>query len=460
MYTYQDLEKVLDDEDKKVTFVLSCINDFKSSKAYEFGKDAKQYYEGTNPVLEKYQKIVYDMQGIGHVDAVSPNHKIYSRYVFSAITEGTQYLLGNGVSFDNQATKERLGGDDLDTVLQRLLDDAQVYGVGWGFWTGESLKVIPFLQFYPLKDENTSEVKAGVRFWQLSDEKPLRFVLYELDGFTEYIQKAGDKPEVLHPKRAYKQVVKTYGANLPDEITESENFPDFPIIPLYYINQKSILWGNTAAVDAYDLLNSKMVNNIDVGNLVYWVLKNCNAMDENDDAAFVANLIKSHVVHADGDDGASAEPHQVEAPVTSTEVGIARIKRLLDDNFMTCDTESIRSGNVTATQIKAAYQKLDAKTSKTEYCVIEFMKRLFAVVGIPDSEKFTFSWDRTINKNEEITSILQAAAFLDEETVTRMLLEVLGKIDIVDDVLQRREELAKERYALIAAENGAEPQEQ
>lgn len=448
MYTYQDLLAVGDNEELRMQFALACINDFKGSPEYRFGVNAKQYYEGINPKLQKLQKIIYDMQGQAHVDDVSPNHKIYSRYVFSAITEGTQYLLANGVSFEDEATKETLGGDDLDIELQQLLDDAQIYGVSWALWNGETLTELPFLQFAPLKDENTSAVKAGVRFWQIAPNKPLRFVLYEIDGYTEYIAEDGNDPRVLHPKRAYKIAVNHYDANIPDEIVNSENFPDFPIIPLYYINQKSILYGNTAIVDAYDLLNSKMVNNIDEGNLVYWVLRNCNAMDEVDDAKFIANLMQAHVMHADGDEGASAEPHQVEAPVNSTEVGIARIKRLLDESFMTCDTESIRAGNVTATQIKAAYQKLDSKTAKAEYCVIEFLKRLFVVAGIDSDEKFTFQWDRTINRAEEVTTILQCAQVLDGETITRMLLEVLGKVDIVDDVLSRQQTEEMQRFNL------------
>ena len=453
MYTYQDLLAVGDNEVYRMQFALACIQEFTSSADYKFGVNAKKYYEGVNPKLEKLQKIVYDMRGMAHKDDVSPNHKIYSRYVFSAITEGTQYLLANGISFDNQATKEKLGGDSLDVKMQQLLDNAQTYGVAWAFWNGENITELPFLQFVPLKDESTSAVKAGIRFWQIAPYKPLRFVLYEIDGYTEYIREDGEDPRVLHPKTPYKIEVNHYDSGIPDEIVSAENFPDFPIVPLYYINQKSILYGNTAAVDAYDLLNSKMVNNIDEGNLVYWVLRNCNAMDEQDDANFVSNLIRAHVMHADGDDGANAEPHQVEAPVNSTEVGITRLKRLLDDNFMTCDTEAIRSGNVTATQIKAAYQKLDAKTAKTEYCVIDFLRRLFVVVGIDENEKFTFSWDRTINKGEEITNILQAAQYLDEETVTRMLLETLGKIDLVEEVMQRRQTSEMQRFSL---ENNAQ----
>lgn len=450
MFTYQDLLKIGTDEDKRMQFVSSCIQEFKDSPMYKFGTEAKIYYEGENPHIAKAQKVIYDMQGLAHADNISPNHKIYSRYVFSAITEGTQYLLGNGVSFDNDETKEKLG-KDFDTVMQNLADDAQIYGCAWGYWDGEKLNVLPFLQVKPLPDEYDGSVKAVVRFWQIASDKPLIAVLYEIDGFTEYIQENGEKMKVRTAKQRYPKTV--YSNAIESEIEEYQNYPALPVIPLYFINRKSILWGNTPAVDAYDIMNSRMCDNIDQGNLVYWVLKNCNAMDEKDDEQFIVNLLKTHVMHADGDEGAEATPHQIEAPVTSTEVGIERLKRLLNDNFMTCDVDAIRAGNVTATQIRAAYQKLDAKTSKFEYCVIEFIQRLLIVSGLGEKERFTFKWDKTINKQEEITTILQAAQYLDSETVTQMLLESLGKIDLLDEVMQRRQDEAIQRYNLTVQEN-------
>lgn len=442
--TFQDLEKVGKDETERAQFVLSCIDFFKTSQVYKDGLDAKMYYEGENPQIKRAQKVVYDMMGNAHADLVSPNHKIYSHYVFSAITEGTQYLLGNGITFDNPGVKDQLG-EDIDTMMQALADEAQIYGAAWGFWDGKHVKLFPWLQVVPLPDEYDGSIKAVIRFWQIADNKPMIAVLYEVDGQTEYIRDNGEEIKVKTEKTGYpKTVVKYSGEVQEDEVTEYYNYPILPIIPLYYINRHSILYGNTPAVDAYDLLNSRMVNNIDEGNLVYWVLRNCNGMSEVDDQNFIVNLIKSRVMHVDGDDGADATPHQIEAPVMSTETGIQRIKRLLDDNFMTCDTESIRAGNITATQIKSAYQKLDMKTSKFEYCVIEFLQRLLFLLGI-ENEHFTFKYDKVVNQSESITSILQAAQYLDEETVVRMLCETFGKTDIVDDVLERRsaDELAR-----------------
>ena len=42
-------------------------------------------------------------------------------------------------------------------------------------------------EFAALQDEETSAIRAGVRFWQLADNKPLRATLYEEDGYTEYV---------------------------------------------------------------------------------------------------------------------------------------------------------------------------------------------------------------------------------------------------------------------------------
>lgn len=449
MKTYQDLLAVGDNDRLRMDFIKECISKFEGSPEYRFAQDAQLYYRGENPTIARAQKLVWDMLGNAHIDTVSPNHKIYSRYFFSAVTEGTQYLLGNGVSFDKDETKEKLGSD-FDTKIQQLADDAQVYGAAWGFWNLDHLEIFPFLQFIPLQDENTSAVMAGIRYWKLDKDKPLHATLYELDGFTEYVQEVGAEMQIAKPKRPYKLNVAQYADESLTEITGGENYPSFPIIPLYYINHDSLLFGNRNAVDAYDLMLSKMVNNVDEGNLIYWVLRNCNGMDEADDEAFIANLLKSHVVHADNTagDGADAEPHTIEAPVDGTETGITRIKRLLDDNFMVADTESIRAGNITATQIKAAYQKLDAKTAKFEYCVIDFIQRLFVVAGIAPDEKFSFKYDRAANHSEEITNIIQAAQFLDDETVTRMLLEALGKVDIVDDVLQRKQDEGLARFNL------------
>ena len=70
-----------------------------------------------------------------------------------------------------------------------------------------------------------------------------------------------------------------------------------------------------------------MVNNVDEGNLIYWVLSNCNGMDDLDDAKFVERLKTTHVAHANGDDGAKVESKTIEAPYEGTSSTIDMLKK-------------------------------------------------------------------------------------------------------------------------------------
>lgn len=76
-----------------------------------------------------------------------------------------------------------------------------------------------------------------------------------------------------------------------------------------------------------------MVNNVDEGNLIYWVLSNCNGMDDLDDAKFVERLKTTHVAHANGDDGAKVESKTIEAPYEGTSSTIDMLKKKLYEDF-------------------------------------------------------------------------------------------------------------------------------
>lgn len=70
-----------------------------------------------------------------------------------------------------------------------------------------------------------------------------------------------------------------------------------------------------------------MVNNVDEGNLIYWVLSNCNGMDDLDDARFIERLKTTHVAHANGDDGAKVDSKTIEAPYEGTSSTIDMLKK-------------------------------------------------------------------------------------------------------------------------------------
>ena len=442
MKSYQDLIAASENEAAKMAFVFSAITEHKGTKPYIIALDAEQYYRGLNPRITKYEKIIYDMRGDAHVDKWTPNHKIASNFFNFAITQENQYLLGNGATFTKDDTKAKLG-DDFDTRLQDLGKKALVGGVAFGFFNLDHIDTFSLLEFVPLYDEENGALRAGIRFWQVSPDKPMRATLYEEDGYTDYLR-ANDKSAILHEKRPYKLKVRTSEAD-GEEIYDGENYPTFPIVPLWGNDKKqSELVGRQGTLDAFDLLNSNLINNLDEANYIYWVLTNCGGMDDIDDAKFIEQLKTTHVAHADGDSGATAEAHTIEAPYQASESAIQTIQRRLYEDFMCLDVNSLSAANKTATEIKAAYQPLDSKCDMYEYCVIEFVQKILELAGIDD--KVTFTRSKVVNKSDEINTLLAAQAYLDDETLVEQVCQILGIADKTDEIIRKRRTEEQSRF--------------
>ena len=442
MKSYQDLIDVGANEAARMAFVFSAITEHKGTKPYIVALDAEQYYRGLNPRITKYEKIIYDMRGDAHVDKWTPNHKIASNFFNFAITQENQYLLGNGATFTKDDTKDKLG-KDFDEQLQDLGKKALVGGVAFGFFNLDHIDAFSLLEFVPLYDEENGALRAGIRFWQVDSDKPMRATLYEEDGYTDYI-KALDKSAILHEKRPYKIKVRVSEVD-GEEIYDGENYPSFPIVPLWGNDKKqSELVGRQGTLDAFDLLNSNLVNNLDEANYIYWVLTNCGGMDEMDDAKFIEQLKTSHVAHADGDSGATAEAHTIEAPYQASESAIQTIQRRLYEDFMCLDVNSLSASSKTATEIRAAYQPLDSKCDMYEYCIISFVQKILELAGIDDTVTFTRS--KIVNKSEEINTLLAAQAYLDDETLVEQVCTILGIGDKVDEIIRKRQGEEQSRF--------------
>ena len=450
MLTYQDLLTVPDDDKARMEFVRAVISEHQSSELYKMAQIADEYDPHRNRTIVEYQKLLYDVTGNTVPDNWSANFKMASKFFNRFITQENQYLLGNGVTFGKEGTKDKLGGDDFDTVLQDAGKKSLWGGVSFVFFNKDHVEVFTVLEYAPMMDEEDGSMKAGVRFWQIDPTKPLRATLYELDGYTDYIwnkrQDTGKyEGAILHAKRPYIVKVRTSQAD-GDEIYDGENYPTFPIIPLWgNPHHQSELVGLREQIDCYDLIKSGYANNVDEGSLIYWTLQNAGGMDDVDLAQFIEKMKTLHA--ATTDNAVSAEPHQLEAPYESREALLLKLRSDLYDDAMALDVKAIEGGAVTATQIKAAYEPLNAKADQFEYCVRDFLKRLLAVAGIEDVPTFTRSI--IVNNQEEMQLVVMAAQFLPSDYITRKLLELLGDGDKADDILDQMaaDELARAQEA-------------
>ena len=435
MITYQDLQNVGTDESKRMEFVRNVIHTHENSDEYKMAQTADLYDKRQNKTIMEYRKLLYTITGQAVEDNFSANYKLCSAFFQRLVTQQNQFLLGNGVSWNEGTTADSLG-NDFDTRLQEAGHYALVDGVSFGFWNLDHMEVFRLLEFAPLWDEEDGGLKAGVRFWRIDPLKPLRATLYELDGYTDYIWRS-DGPEVLNPKRQYVLKVRKSPSE-GTEIIDGENYPSFPIVPLWgNQHHQSELVGLQESIDAYDLIKSGFANDIDDASLIYWTINNAGGMDDIDLVNFVNHMktVKAAVID---DDGARAESHSIEVPYASREAILERLRSDIYDDFMALDTKNLASGAVTATQIKAAYEPMNNKADLYEYQVIDFLQSILELAGIEDDPSFTRSM--IINTQENIQTLVQAATYLSSEYVTQKTLEYLGDTDKLEDVLAQMQE--------------------
>ena len=160
MRTYQDLSAIRENEGKLKKFVFDVIEEHKDSAAYKTATIAEKYYAKKNVTIMAFQKMLYNMQGQEVPDMWSANYKLRTHFFRRFITQQVQYVLSNGVTFQEKDTKDKLG-KNFDTQMQRAAKKAMVDHVSFLFWNLDHVEVFCFADthkdpgFAPLYDADT-----------------------------------------------------------------------------------------------------------------------------------------------------------------------------------------------------------------------------------------------------------------------------------------------------------------
>ena len=424
-----------EDEKERMRFIRAAIDEHKSSAEYRIAFDAEEYDRQRNVTICRYQKFLYTLSGQAVPDNYSANYKLASNFFNRFVTQENQYLLGNGVMLEDSKHKEALG-KDFDNKLQSMGRNALVQGVSFGLWNLDHLDVFKLTEFVPLYDEETGALMAGIRFWQIDADKPLRAVLYETDGYTDYIRPKNDDMQVKREKQPYKLIRQKSEACV-EEVLRGENYPGFPVVPMWgNPHHQSELVGLRQSIDAYDLIKSGFANDLDDAATIYWIINNAGGMDDLDMAQFLERLKTVKAAALNADDGVSAEAHTIEVPYESRVAYLQRLESDMYKDYQALDVTNLVGGEKTTVEIKAAYQPLDNKVDQYEYCVLDFLEELFKLVGIEDNP--TFKRSRIVNQLEETQMILTAAQHLDDETILKHLPFLTQ--DEVDEIQKRKAE--------------------
>lgn len=445
MRTFQDLAAIRENESKLRKFVFDTIDDHKESALYKTASIAEKYYAKKNVTIMAFQKMLYNMHGQQVPDMWSANYKLRTHFFRRFVIQQVSYILSNGVTFQNEDTKDKLG-KRFDTQLQKAAKKACVDHVSFLFWNHDHIEVFCFADtptdpgFAPLYDADTGLLRAGVRYWHPGD-KVTRATLYEEDGYTEYL-KEEDRVSIVAEKRAYKHtVISTKADGVSGEL--SENYSSFPIVPLYANDlHESELEGHRESIDCYDYIKSGLANDIDDTSGFYWVLKNSGGMDDVDIARFIERM---HTVRgaALDDDTSAAEAHTLDVPTEARTRMLDILKQDLYHDFQIVNVEDLSASAKTATEIRAAYQPMDDKCGDFEYFLIDAIQSILALAGIDDEP--SFSYNRIANQTEETNMVMSAYSVLGDE-LTLMKLPFLTPEEKVDRLRDMGDE-AMSRYS-------------
>ena len=427
-------------------FVRTVIEDHKDSDLYRDGDISDRYARQENVEAINREKLYRDIAGRLVKNNWTPCHRMRSKLFGVLATQENSFLLGNGLTLDKQKNKEKLG-KDFDTKLLQAGYAALTQTVSYLFWNLDHIEIFKNLEFAPLMDETTSSLRAGVRWWQITVGKPLRATLYEENGYTEYVWnldkdgQVNQNGEILQEKRGY-QITYKVQPNEEVQITNQQNYPAFPIVPLWsntqHINQ---FMGIKPTIDAIDELTNALNDDLTETQL-YWLIQGADGMDKSDLAQLLRDIREQKIINPA--EGQNVQPYTVNIPVSERQAEISRLKRQVYEDFQGLDIEEIKGGAVTATQIKAAYEPLNHKADDYEMCVIECLNNLFKLIPGLESESPTFTRSMLINTTEQIQALELVKGTLGTEYVAEKELLLFGDGDKTAEILEkiRSEEMA------------------
>lgn len=426
--TIQDLQAA----ESKPQFILDAINKYKSSEPFRIAKRNYNYYRRHNELILAYLGYL-ERTGLGQkLNIVT--HRLCNGMFQKFVNQRVSFTIGNGISLGDNTSKIMpvIGGSKFNVNIRQSVIAAAWGGISWNFMqfitpTKYELKYFTALNSFGLLDEEDGTYKAVITFGQLDETKPLRMQLFEIEGISKYVVNADGKTalvsqEVTPYKTKYTPTV------LGREAVEGENYPSFPVVPLYFnmLKEPALSNASKATIDAYDFVNSDLVNSQTQYEGLYWELQNYNGEKPQET---VERIQKFRAVMKDEGAGTAAKPFNVEAPWQGKQATLDSLKREAYDEFQALDTKSITGGSLTNVAINAATYDIGFAADELEEMVCGAIDEMLNIIGVQHEE--TSYKRRTItNDTETVNNII---ALKDAE-----LLDVTEATDLNPLVMESR----------------------
>ena len=453
LLTFQDFEEARE-SGEYLSFISKAINEHRGTKEYKIACSADNYDRQLNEFIIDFSEKWFEDKAEKSQTALCNN--LYHRLN----TQRCTYSLGNGISFAKDEENENAPdpktklGEDVDEVLFEGAYNALKHKSTYFFFNLNRVINFTLREFVPFKDEETGELRAGIRFWQIDANKPCYAVVYEEDGYTKYKGNTGygDFKEA-EEKRAYK-INKTVSKALGEKIIGSENYSSFPIVEMYGTRlEQSTLVGMKRKLDAYDLIQSGFANNVLNVQQIYWLVENAGGMKAKDFKEFRENLMEYKMATVNGiEDGVKVTPHQNEVPTNAHETALRELRSSIYEDFGGFDVHTIAAG-ATNDHIEAAYQPMDENADDFEYQIIGVVKKLLVLAGEKPLTAL-FKRNRVANQSEKTAMVMSAAAVLDDEAIIDHLDFIT--VDEKEAIKQRKADVDMSRFGNVPNETTIE----
>lgn len=446
--------------------IATFIDNDSISTKKQRAKVGQRYYEADHDIKD-YRIFYFDANGKLKEDKQKSNIKIAHPFFTEIVDQIVPYLIPGDKPFiksDTPELQELLDtyfDEDFVAELSDVVTGTQAKGFDYMFAHKRSEDKRTHFQWadslgvVECEAKHTSDHKDYIIFWYEDrvdkDGNSIVNILVYDDTNVYYFTRVNDgevKPdksreETKEPHSVYTIGKKSYG----------ESYGKIPFFRLDNCKKQfSALRPIKALIDDYDLMNAGLSNNIQDTNEALYVVRGFQG--DNLDELMQNIRAKKHI---GVDEEGGVDVQTVDIPVEARKIKMEIDEKNIYRFGMALNTAGLKDTNATTNlAIKSAYSLLDLRASKLEKRLKQFLRKIIQVVldEINTDNKTDyqqkdvyFDFEREVptnaqenaqielleaqRKQTEITTILNLAGTIDNETMLQLICEQLD-IDYQD----------------------------
>lgn len=476
--------------------IKKFIDEDARSVKKSFARTGIRYYEADHDI-KKYRLFYIDGNGQIKEDKTRSNIKIAHPFFTELVDQCTQYMLSGKSGFvksDDPALQKKLDeyfneNEDFASELYEVITGCQAKGFEYMyaykneagktcFQCADSMGVVECEAKY------TSDGKPYIIYWYVDridkDNKQIKRIQVWDEAQAYYFTQIDNGSIVLDESVQPNPRPHTIWKKENDDSTYYEGFGFIPFFRLDNCKKQfSALKPVKELIDDYDLMSCGLSNNLQDTAEALYVVKGFQG-DNLDE--LITNIKTKKHIGVDEDGG--VEIKTVDVPYQARQTKLDLDEKNIYRFGMGFNSAQVGDGNITNIVIKSRYALLDLKCNKIEIRLKQFIRKLLKIVlqEINDEEgtdyrqnDVYFDFQREVMTNAhdnaqielldaqkrqtEITTILNLAGTIDDETKLQLICEQLdiNYEDIKDKVPDTNENstaAAKAALSGIMPEDG------